>query len=160
MADTPYKRLTRDRVTQQFSVFTATRASLWLGADHLLLVQVSGFTETYKRFYFRDIQAITVTQTNRRSIWNWVLGVPFGVCLIVTLSTALSRAEAAAVTWAIFAFIFFLPLLINNIRGTACKCQLRTAVQTENLGSMSRVRQVQKVLAKVRPLIVAMQGEL
>lgn len=161
MPDPAYKRLSRDRVTQQFSVVTATRASLWQGPDHILLVQNSGFTETYKRFYFRDIQAITVLETNRRAIWNAILGIPFGLCVVGALASAMPNANiAAVVTWAIFAFIFFLPLLINNIRGTACKCQLRTAVQTEYLGSLSRVRQTQKVLTKIRPLIAAFQGEL
>ena len=56
--------------------------------------------------------------------------------------------------------LMLIPILVNNLRGTACACQLRTAVQTEDLGSLSRVRQTQKVLEKIRPLIVAAQGSL
>src|SRR5580692_2194701 len=145
MPDAVYKRLTRDRVTQQFSVVTTTRASLWLAADHLLLVHVSGFTETYKRFYFRDIQAVTVMETGRRAIWNAVLGFPFGICLLGTVSAAISHGDnGTLLTWSIIGLVFLVPLVINNIRGTACKCELRTAVQTGSLGSLSRVRQTGK----------------
>ena len=39
--------------------------SLWIGEDHLLLVELRGFTETYRRFYFRDVQAIILRRTDR-----------------------------------------------------------------------------------------------
>ena len=40
-------------------------ASLWTGADHLLSVKSTRFQEHYKRFYFRDIQAIVITRVPR-----------------------------------------------------------------------------------------------
>ena len=161
MTESTYQRLTRDRIPRQFAVVTASRISLWLGNDHLLLVESNGFTETYKRFYFRDIQAITVQETTRRTVWNAVLAVPLAICLIGILVSSLPAANVAAmVTWSIFAVILAVPFTVNNIRGTACACQLRTAVQTEDLGSVSRVRQAQKVLEKIRPLIAGAQGQL
>ena len=36
-------------------------------------------------------------------------------------------------------------------------CEIRTAVQTESLPSLCRVRQTQKVMARIRPLIAAAQ---
>jgi hypothetical protein len=161
MTGSTYQRLTRDRIPRQFAVVTASRISLWLGNDHLLLVESNGFTETYKRFYFRDIQAITVQETTRRTVWNAVLAVPIAICLIGILASSLPAANVAAmITWSIFAVILAVPFTVNNIRGTACVCQLRTAVQTENLGSLSRVRRAQKVLEKIRPLIAGAQGQL
>ncbi len=160
MAETTYQRLTRDRVPRQFAVVTASRVSLWLGNDHLLLVEGTGFTETYKRFHFRDIQAITVQETTRRTVWNAVLAVPLAICLICLLVSSLPAPGPFMIMWAIFAVILAVPFVVNNIRGTACACQLRTAVQTEGLGSLSRVRQAQKVLEKIRPLIAGAQGQL
>jgi hypothetical protein len=149
------------RVRQQFAIATAARVSLWLGSDHLLHVELSGFTETYKRFYFRDIQAITVQETTRRAVWNIVLLVPIVICLIGILMNVPPNAHwTAVIVWSIFASIFLLPFAVNNLRGTACTCQLRTAVQTEDLASLSRVRQTRKVLEKIRPLIEAAQGRL
>ena len=161
MTESTYQRLTRDRIPRQFAVVTASRISLWLGNDHLLLVESNGFTETYKRFYFRDIQAITVQETTRRTVWNSVLAVPLAICLIGLLVSSLPAANVPAmITWSIFAVILAVPFTVNNIRGTACACKLRTAVQTEDLGSVSRVRQAQKVLEKIRPLIAGAQGQL
>lgn len=161
MADVPYKRLTRDRMPRQFAVVSVGRVSLWLGSDHLLLVERSGFTESYKRFYFRDIQAITIQKTSRRSIWNGVLAIPFVICLFgFFVSMTSPRNTTGMVISSILLVITLLPIILNNIRGTACTCQLKTAVQIENLGSIGRVNQAHKVLDKIRPFIVAAQGQL
>jgi hypothetical protein len=161
MAQPAYQRLTRDRMPQQFAVVSVARMSLWLGSDHLVLVERSGFTENYKRFYFRDIQAITIRETNRRTIWNAVLMVPLAISLIGFVICTLPVANLPGmIIWGILSCVFLLPFAVNNLRGTACTCQLRTAVQTEELASLSRVRQTRKVLAKIRPLIVAAQGQL
>ena len=74
---------------------------------------------------------------------------------------SLPRKDAAViVTWVIFTAVFAVPLLINNILGPACTCHLRTAVQIEELPSLSRVRRARKVLDRIRPFIIAVQGEL
>jgi hypothetical protein len=158
MASSQYTRLTRDRITQQFAIVAAPRVSLWLGSDHLLQVQTQGVTETAKRFYFRDIQAIVIQQTARQSIWNVVLSLPLIICLFGIIASL--RSTEGVIVWSIFAGILLLPLAINLVRGPTCTCLLRTAVQTENLGSISRIRQARKVLNKIRPLIEAAQGQL
>jgi hypothetical protein len=55
---------------------------------------------------------------------------------------------------------FAILLLVNNLSGATCACQIRTAVQTEELPSLRRVTQTRKVLDKIRPLIAAAQGQL
>jgi hypothetical protein len=66
MARKEYKRIGgRGARRRQFF----TRNTLWLGADHLLQVEHTGYTEEYKRFYFRDIQGITVQKDNRFLYW-------------------------------------------------------------------------------------------
>ena len=47
--------------------------TVWLGRDHLLLVSRAGYTENYKRFYFRDIQAIIIRKTVTSLIGNTVI---------------------------------------------------------------------------------------
>ena len=58
------------------------------------------------------------------------------------------------------ALSFLLLLLLNTLRGSACVCHLRTAVQEEELPSLNRVRRARKVLDRLRPLIAATQGQL
>jgi hypothetical protein len=166
MAKTEYQRLTRARARSSFAVAFMSRTSLWLGKDHLLFVDSSGYTETYKRFYFRDIQAITMQHTDRGRIWSIVLGMIFMLFLFVTLFTlpkgspaGWSGGELAGeiVLGGLMA-VLVLFLLINFFLSPTCKTFLRTAVQTEELPSLCRVRQTRKVLGKIRPLIGAAQG--
>ena len=154
-----YQRLTWSRARGVFAFVFQSRFSLWLGPDHLLCVDTNGYTETYKRFYFRDIQAITIQESARRNVWNTILVLPAVVCLVF-LFVNLFHANKLAVTivWSIFTTLFVVPFVINNFRGATCACQLRTAVQIEELPPLCRVRKTRRVLEKIRPLIVAAQG--
>jgi len=131
----------------------ATSSRLWLGRDHLLMVDWMGYSEDYKRFYFRDIQAITLTQTNRGRARNII-------CAAIVLPTALFAAMSgpvAAIAWGTVAGLFGLILLANVARGPTAVCHLRTAVQTEELPSLNRVRRARKVIGRIGPLITAAQ---
>jgi hypothetical protein len=115
-------------------------------------VDLEGFTETYRRFYFRDLQAVTMRTTFRRAIWNGILGV---LLLIPVLEAVVDGPNVASIFWMLL-FGFFLAM--NNVMGTACRVFFQTAVQTEEIPSLSRVRRTRKVLARIRPLIAESQG--
>ncbi|MGD0349857.1 MAG: hypothetical protein ABSB84_06020 [Verrucomicrobiota bacterium] len=160
-----YQRLTYARSRSAFVAVSMSRSSLWLGKDHLLGVDSSGYTETYKRFYFRDIQAVTLMGTKRRAIWNWVLGLLTAIFLLFLLaslpytgSTGSNSNLGEIVFFAFLGFVFAVPFLINNLLGPSCICHLRTAVQIEELPSLCRVRKTRRVLEQIRPLIIAAQG--
>jgi hypothetical protein len=161
MPEKEYQRLTLARSRAAFSVAFMSRSSLWLGKDHLLCVDSSGYTENYKRFYFRDIQAVIIRATKRRAIWNWFLGAPTAIFLTLSLghmhTSPPTDPSEIAFYW-ILASMFALPLFINNVLGPTCICHLRTAVQIEELPSLSRLRRARKVLKRTRPLIAAAQG--
>lgn len=165
MAKLAYKRLTRERVPRQFtfSAVSTARSSLWLGDDHLLLVERNGFTENYKRFYFRDIQAFIIRANKVRMAWNWALGIIAALGLLAVISHVFNvrsfDAGAIAVV-CVLSVICGLPLFFNNFFGTTCACHIRTAVQTEELPSLCRVPQTYKVFGKIRPLIAAAQGQI
>jgi len=164
MAEKEYQRLTwsRMRRTGLLTAF-ATRSSLWLGKDHLLCIDSTGYGEDYKRFYFRDIQALTLVATNRRSVWNWVLGVLLFSCAAawgIDLLTPQDLSLAGIITGSVVTLFFAVLLLINNLCGPSCACHLRTAVQTEVLPSLNRLRRARRVLDRIRPLIEEAQGRL
>ena len=54
--------------------------------------------------------------------------------------------------------LLLVVLLINNLRGASCTCEIKTAVQTRPVTSLSRIPQADKVLARLRPLIQAAQA--
>ena len=61
MPEKEYIRLARGRRSNIAGFSTSGGyASLWQGKDHLLSIDSSGYTEEYKRFYYRDIQAIII----------------------------------------------------------------------------------------------------
>jgi len=130
--------------------------SLYLGPDHLLQVASSGFTESYRRFYFRDIQAISLRASLHGKVWNAI----WGFLAFVPAVIGLQVANPAALVWWSVACVFFLLLIINIARGPTCACQIRTAVQARALPSLNRLRRSSKVIAQLRPLIEAAQGTL
>jgi hypothetical protein len=129
---------------------------LYLAADHLLQVSSSGFTETYRRFYLRDVQAISVRESVHGKVWNGIWGFIAFLFTIIALQTT---GPATFVWWGVTGIFIFL-LALNVARGPTCVCQLRTAVQTRPLPSLNRVRRAGNVIAQLRPLIEAAQGTM
>jgi hypothetical protein len=163
MAETQYRRLTWPRRRKgTVSVVTYSRSSLWLGNDHLLVIVSNGYSETYKRFYFQDIQTIAIRLTSRRLIWNWVLGVPIAIFLLRSayeLSIHHNPDLLDIVISVLRILIPGVPLLINNLLGPTCACTLRTAVQTEQLPSLCRLPKTRRILNLLRPHIAQAQGQ-
>jgi hypothetical protein len=162
VAEKEYQRLTRSAVggRGRITLTFTSRQSLWLAKDHLLSIRSNRFIEEYRRFYFRDIQAITLRRTRRRAIWNLALSLALLVVLASFLSDSRPVLSANLWPWYLLFAILSLPLLINNVRGPTCTCYIRTAVQMEELPSMNRVRKVSRILERIRPLIAEAQGEL
>ena len=144
----PYRRL--PGLGRQVQSYTR----LWLGADHLLWVESTGFSERYKRFYFRDIQAIIIRKTDRGKIMNYILGSLAGIGYLIGWS--------AGAVWSVFfgfmGSLFLLILFSNWLLGPTCVCYLRPAVQTEELKSLNRLRTARKVLRRLQPQLTVAQG--
>lgn len=155
-----YRPLTRS-ARSGTSVLHVVRQRLWLGPDHVLLTTNQGFSESYKRFYFPDIQAILLTQTRGGLIGNILLGF-FAVDLFAfSLGGLLFEwPQPAVIAFAVFGGVFSLFLLVNWLRGPTCRCHIRTAVQTERVYSLNRIRRAAKTLRVLRGAIEAEQGAL
>lgn len=131
-------------------------ARLYLGPDHLLQAASTGYSETYKRFYFQDIQAIIIRRTTAWAWWTAFWIIP---ALLLGWGAGTAAPDAAPFL-SVIAGIFFIGLVFNLIAGPSCACHVQTAVQTEKLVSLKRLRKVRKILSQVRPLIAAVQGTL
>ncbi|MBW2615555.1 MAG: hypothetical protein JRD02_05215 [Deltaproteobacteria bacterium] len=147
----PYKRLPGKKKN-----FLGGLNTLWLGADHMLSIDSKRVSEDYKRFYYTDIQAIITRKTIRGKIQNLFLGL---FCGLFTLLAALIGG-AWVIFFGIMAGLFLLILLVNCLLGPTCECHLKTAVQTEKLPSLNRLRSVRKVMDRLGPLIEQAQGTL
>lgn len=135
-----------------------TRARLYLGKDHLLSLLNTGYTESYKRFYFKDIQAIVAQKTADGTMWS----ISFAISTVAWILIALIIHET------VLSFVFgWIPagislvlFLGNLISGPTCVSYIYTAVTKEKLRSLSRLRKAQSVINTLRPFIDAAQGTL
>lgn len=136
---------------------------LYLGPDHLLLVTSTGYSETYRRFYFRDIQAIVLQKTAAWAVWNGVLGSLSALCALLVTVYLIGRAPEMMVPLVlglVLAPFSVVPLVWNLLLGPTCVCLLGTAVQTTKMPTLGRLRTARRVVARIKPLIEAVQGPL
>jgi hypothetical protein len=143
-------------------------ASYWLGRDHLLVVAMAGYVETYRQFLFSDIQAVVV-QTNRtRLISGSVLAALMVPCLAIFLVILMAPHPQGFDTAAVaslsvplgLAVILGALLAANWLRGPTCACYLRTGIQVSPLPNITRWRESQRLLAALAPLVMQAQARL
>ncbi|CAN5496103.1 hypothetical protein BH09VER1_BH09VER1_42860 [soil metagenome] len=136
--------------------FTSFQSRLWLAKDHILQVTSTGYTENYKRFYFRDIRGMTVTQTSWRTYLNVI-----ALSLAALAALPICFSQEAPIVWifGIISGLFVFWAAINSLRGTACVFHISTAIQTEKLASLGRLGRARKFVERVRPLVQAVQEE-
>jgi hypothetical protein len=148
---TPYRRLP-GRARRLFGTST-----LWYAYDHLLLVNQQSFSETYHRFYFRDIQSISTHRNDRGSVW-WAL-LALASILVVVPAVAMFVAGAPwRWVWSVPAGVLLISLGVHWWRGTTCTCHMRTILQDVEIAPLRRVRWVRSALAIIEPLIEMSQG--
>lgn len=126
----------------------------YLAEDHLLCVEKRYFVESYKRFYYRDIEAIVVAQLSYlRAIFITGL-VLLGICVVMAIMVP---DQGVSLFFAVVSGIIGLFILIDMMRGRPCIAILRTAVQSEDLSFMGRMPTARKCLKQLVPLIEAAQ---
>jgi hypothetical protein len=112
--------------------------------------------EDYKRFYFNDIQAILTRRTATGKIQNGVLGALAGLLGLLSAISAGGWSVFYVIAAGVLAFI----LLINFLKGPTCETYLMTAVQTEKLHALHRIKITQAVMNQLRSLIEQRQGRI
>lgn len=130
--------------------------TLWLGKDHLLSVDSRIYSEDYKRFYFKDIQAIIGCKMNSWKIINIILAA----IALLLLWLSFSVGPAGSIFLKFMSCVFLLGLLVYLLWGPSWACSLKTAIQTENLPSLYRFRKFKKALRLLGPQIEMAQGNL
>lgn len=153
----PYRRLAgRGRRASGCVALGAPIHTIWLADDHLLLREsVYGVTETYKRFYFRDVQAIIVRRSPRWIAW---MAIWMFLCLVFLICYGVAHNQGWG--WPFLSAVCFLLAVVKLARGPTCVTHLVTAVQRELLGSLNTVRKARRALKTLVPLIEQKQGTL
>ncbi|HEY4249521.1 MAG TPA: hypothetical protein VGM64_22045 [Lacunisphaera sp.] len=130
-------------------------SQLWLGGDHLLHLTSTGYTETYRRCYLREIQSLLIVHTARRTYIAIILAVLMWIIGMIMLMKG-----SGWVGYAILAAAFAPFFVWNYLLGTGCRVVMITAVQQERVASLCRLPKTRRVITELKPLIEAAQVEL
>ena len=130
------------------------KATLWLSSDHILAVDSRRFTEEYKRYYFKDIQAIIVTQMSTATSRTIDLAFLVSFAVLVLIAWRVESRGTFVVTG-----LVLLGYLIHKLLGPMCSCHLITAVSSDKLPSLTRVRSAAKALRMIQPLVEQSQRD-
>ena len=133
------------------------KASLWEGADHILSVSGTRFNEEYRRFYYRDIQALLLEKRARSgSIGWWII-----LLAILVVSLIATVAKDPPYSWiALVVSSLLLVIRLDLTFRRSCRCTLQTAVSREQLPSLIRRTPAQAAIARLQSRISAEQGDL
>lgn len=136
--------------------------ALWLGDDHLLAVESTGYSEEYTRYYLKDIQALITRRTARGTALNTINGAAVLISLLAGIACyeAGNAPSPGVYTSGIFGGFFLILLLWNLFGGPTCRCHLRVPLGIEELPSLDRLKKVKKALARLRPMIGDLQGDI
>jgi len=130
-------------------------ASLWLGSGYLLSVKSMRFREDYKRFYFRDVQAIAVARAPRFHISTRAILI--GALWLTAFGIASAAApQYRAALWGVAAALVIAWVVVSGF--FSCRCRIYTAVSREELPSIYRVWTARKFLDRLTPHIAQVQG--
>jgi hypothetical protein len=139
-------------------------SSVWAGSDHLLLVRGSRFREEYKRFYYRDVQAIAVARAPRfqvSTVWAAIGLVWLAVFAFTQLNASMAVSSRAIYGKAAGAVCVLLALMWAYLSAAqSCRCRIYTAVSSDEFPSVYRIRTARNFLAAVEPLIAQVQGTI
>lgn len=132
-----------------------TLSQLCFAPDHLLHISSTGYSESYRRFFLRDIQAMLIVHTARRVIYASVFAIVGLLALMIVHS-----ADGGAVGMGIVGALTLALLVWNHLRGPGCRVVIVTAVQQESIDALCRLPRAHQMLAELRPLIEAAQADL
>jgi hypothetical protein len=135
--------------------------TLWLGPDHLLAVHAFPGGESYRRYFFHDIEAVLMRPTPRRLWINVVALVLAGLNLLPFLVIVGASGGAGSFAAGLFGVGLLFCLLvaaINTARGPTCEVRIQTAVQCDPVLALHREDAARRVLEIVRARIVAAQA--
>jgi hypothetical protein len=128
------------------------RRTLYQGPDHILAVRTTLYFQEYRRFYYRDIQAIVIAEYG--SAWTFYLIASAIFLLVMFVLLGYSWHPV----WAALSAIGCVACFLVGMRIPNCYCLLKTATTTERLPSLGRKSAAGKAIAILQPLILQAQS--
>jgi len=99
-----------------------------------------------------------IRSTPRRMLINIILIVLAAISVGPILAFS-DRSPTSLTAAGIVGGFWLVLVLLNSLLGPTCETHIQTAIQTERISSLGRLRTAQKVLARIQPHILAAQSE-
>lgn len=114
------------------------------------------FTETYRKFYFHDIQAITIER--RPPLAFSILSV--AILILAALVAALAPNDV--VPYILVPAVAAIAVMAGThlALGPLCVFRMHTAVQSVEVRCVGRLRSAERLLEKILPLVHAAQSDI
>lgn len=116
------------------------RSRLYQGPDHLLIVLNSGYTEEYKRVFYRDVRYVVARDSNDQTVQAWLAVAGFLICSLFFFFGHWGLGI-------VFTAPFVLWFAVNVLRGSTCRAYVNTDVQTLELPIPRRVGKLPLLIA-------------
>jgi hypothetical protein len=130
----------------------AVRSRMYRGPDHLLIVQSTGYTEEYKRIFYRDIRYVEVRPTQGQVIGGVISGLL--TALLALLYFVPSMPVVAVI---LICSPFLVWFIINLVRGPTVECFISTNVQTLKMPTPRRRKKVDALINFLREQTAAFE---
>src|SRR5271154_3538930 len=109
--------------TGRGSLNLAVRSRIYQGPDHLLIVQSTGYTEEYRRIFYRDIRYVDIRK-NSHMLWQAIISGTFLAFFLL-----LYFLQVPLVAVGVLSTPFLIWLVVNLLSGPTCDCYVSTSVQ-------------------------------
>ncbi len=135
--------------------------SLWLGPEHLLVIETTGFllpfSERYRRIDYANIQSLFWTTSRRRG----QLTVVFALLLVIFggLTYLSIDSPTAVAIWGGLAVLMLTLLVINWVKGPTVDLRVQTAVQVLRIKPVKRLARAEEMIRAITPLCLAHQPQ-
>ena len=129
------------------------RYSLWIKPDHLLRVRSNPFSQEYRRYYFKDIQALVLTEVS-----NPVGYLFYGLAAFFAIAALVLYVRHPV--WATLCGLPAIFFWFLGWRTPDCACSIRTRVSADRLPSLGKLRSARQTIALLKAQINQVQGEL
>jgi hypothetical protein len=134
------------------------RYRIFLGEDHILLMEQFFFIQSFYRFYFRDIHGFIACQTPSFFVALAVFGFAVMMLLLGVLNSGHGKPiSAGSWTWIVCGALLFLFSAFYMLRGKMLRVAIVTKVQQKRLKWTMTGRKWRSLRDRLVPLIEAQQ---
>ncbi len=154
-----YRKLAK--ISTPFGLFTSAK-QIWKAEDHFLIShQRSPFLEEYRRYYFKDIQYITVCKTKAGYIMYSVISLLLLLSLGGIVFFYIEKMEEGVIVFEIIsAALFIILLFIIIFCGSSSKTVIKTIAGDDKEAFRGFYRKTLKVVKLMKEQITEAQGAM